>query len=195
MTSQTNFGQFGSNKRLDESKYLPVLPKSQKASPGLPSTKTVNQAYQDLVHLESKMKQRLDKNLSERQHIRANLQQVIDTLADDTLLQQHKEEIRYQIVKREIDHLQQDLNAFITSTQTRHEEQIYSSVYRHQSRLKNVQKMGITVFGLDEHVVQSTDKLLFVENDRARHRKIQKRRLSEAKSYYLSPRRPTKQIL
>lgn len=110
-------------------------------------------------------------------------------------MQQHKEEIRYQIVKREIDHLQQDLNAFITSTQTRHEEQIYSSVYRHQSRLKNVQKMGITVFGLDEHVVQSTDKLLFVENDRARHRKIQKRRLSEAKSYYLSPRRPTKQIL
>nr|CCA18627.1 conserved unknown protein putative [Albugo laibachii Nc14] len=174
--------------------HLPILPNTRIAPLRLPSTKTVNHAYQDLVQSESAMKRRLEKSLTQRKHMRSKMQRAIEHLSDDTALRQRKEEIRYQTVKREIDYLQQDLNPFITTTETNHERQTYSSVYRHQLRLKDIQKMGITVFGLDPYVTQSSDKLLVVDTDRARHRKVQHRRLSDAKGFYLTPRPPTKTV-
>lgn len=125
---------------------------------------------------------------SETRHAaEAALRQGIANLAQP-LVDEQKRLLRVETLKNEVDIFQQHLDPFIYEIQSDHEHEVRSSVYRHFTRMRAIQDLGVPIYGIGAVSVEADDKVLMARTSQRLYRRIRRRNATQFSDTDLIPR-------
>lgn len=103
-------------------------------------------------------------------------------------MDEQKRLLRFQALKNEVEIFQQHLDPFVFEIKTPHEHEVRSSVYRHFTRMRAVQDMGIPMYGIGAYAHEETDKVIIPRGPSKFYRRIRRRNAAHFLDTDLIPR-------
>lgn len=86
-----------------------------------------------------------------------------------------KKLLRLQALQNEVAIFQQHLDPFVFEIRSAREHEVHSSVYRHFTRMRAVQDLGVPIYGIGEYALEPTDKVLVPRAAHRVYRRVRRR--------------------